>query len=81
MLKLIIKNLVPAIYLFTVMQVSGQQNLNDIQAAFHQYNNSSLTEKVFAHTDKHSREHTFRSLSRDIWRIAHVGPGEHEADW
>ena len=52
MLKLIIKNLVPAIYLFTVMQVSGQQNLNDIQAAFHQYNNSSLTEKVFAHTDK-----------------------------
>ena len=38
--------------MFTVLQVFGQQDLNDIGAAFSKYNNSLLTEKVFTHTDK-----------------------------
>ena len=41
-----------AFFLLIVLQVSGQQNLNDIQAAFRAYNNNSLTEKIFTHTDK-----------------------------
>src|SRR5678809_261144 len=46
------KKFVVAICLLIVLQVSGQQNLNDVQSAFQQYNNSSLTEKIFAQTDK-----------------------------
>jgi len=46
------KKFVIAVCVLTVLQLSGQQNLADIQAAFHQYSKRSLTEKVFAHTDK-----------------------------
>ncbi len=46
------KKFILAIYLLTVLQMFGQQNLNDIQVAFHEYNSRALTEKMFTHTDK-----------------------------
>jgi hypothetical protein len=52
MQNLIKKKFILAISLLTMLHVFGQQNLNDIQAAFLGYNNRSLTEKIFTHTDK-----------------------------
>jgi hypothetical protein len=46
------KKFILAIYLLTVLQMFGQQNLNDIQVAFHEHNSHALTEKIFTHTDK-----------------------------
>jgi hypothetical protein len=52
MQNLIKKKFIIVAYLFNVLHVFGQRDLNDIRAAFSEYNNSLLTEKVFAHTDK-----------------------------
>jgi len=52
MQNLIKKKFILAISLLTMLHVFGQQNLNDIQAALLGYNNRSLTEKIFTHTDK-----------------------------
>jgi hypothetical protein len=67
----IIKKFVLAIYLLTVLPVSGQQNLNDIQTAFREYNKSSLTEKIFTHTDK-----DFYLAGEIIWFKLYVVNGE-----
>jgi hypothetical protein len=52
MQNLIKKTFILAVYSLIAVHLCGQQNLSDIQTAFSKYNNSSLTEKVFAHTDK-----------------------------
>jgi len=52
MQNLIKKKFILVIYLFNVLQAFGQQNLNNIQSAFHEYNSRALTEKIFTHTDK-----------------------------
>ena len=71
MLKLIKKKFIVLIYLLTVLRVAGQQNLNDIQAAFRDYANSSLTEKVFTHTDKN-----FYLAGEIIWFKLYVVNGD-----
>jgi hypothetical protein len=50
-----------AICLLIGLQVFGQQNVKDVEAAFHEYSKGALTEKVFAHTDKTSPERSFGS--------------------
>jgi hypothetical protein len=71
MSNLIKKKFIIAICLLIVLQVSGQQNLNDIQAAFHEYSNTSLAEKVFTHTDKN-----FYVAGEVIWFKLYVVNGE-----
>jgi hypothetical protein len=71
MLNLNKKKFISAICLLTLLKVSGQQNLNDIQAAFRGYNNSSLTEKVFTHTDKN-----FYLAGEIIWFKLYVVNGD-----
>ncbi len=46
------KKFIIVVCLFNVLQAFGQQELNDIPAAFHEYNSRALTEKIFTHTDK-----------------------------
>lgn len=71
MQNLIKKEFTLAIYLLLVLPVLGQQNLNDIQAAFHTYSNSSLTEKIFAHTDKN-----FYLAGEIVWFKLYVVNGD-----
>jgi hypothetical protein len=71
MQKLIKKKFIIVAYLFNVLQAFGQQDLNDIQAAFNEYNNSSLTEKVFTDTDKN-----FYLAGEIIWFKLYVVNGD-----
>ena len=69
--SLIKKKFVIVVCLFNLLHAFGQQDLTDIQTAFHKYNNSSLTEKVFTHTDKN-----FYLAGEIIWFKLYVTNGD-----
>ena len=69
--NLIKKKFITPIYLLTVLQVTAQQNLNDIQVAFNDYRKNSLTEKVFTHTDKN-----FYLAGEIIWFKLYIVNGD-----
>ena len=60
-----------AICLLIGLQVLGQQNVKDIEAAFREYNKGALTEKVFAHTDKN-----FYLAGEIVWFKLYVVNGD-----
>src|ERR1044071_8495530 len=71
MQNLIKKKFTLAVYLVIAVHLSGQQNLNDIQTAFSKYSSNSLTEKLFAHTDKN-----FYLAGEIVWFKLYVVNGD-----